>query len=487
MMFQRGQVRPNAPAAPGAQVAPPLTFHGQGPGEVVRFILRPHWLWYLVSSWRIVMLLLVMIGLIFVAGVLSLWGVPTLIFWGIVVALAVWHIVRWIAEDLNTWLFRRYILTDWRVIDDLGIVAQDRRVASLQRIQDVRVTRSTPFAMLFDIGDVEIMTAGAKGDLKLEGVHHPQHVAQLIRIEQLNHGDKWFAKAVPIQVPALQTLWQDIDEADDPPPPALTPLPSAHRHVPINFLPNEVVLECIRRHWINFIWRAKGGILVILIGVILSYVYDAGGPTLYEPLHWMLFGGSITIGLLWVLGVWLNYADDYLILTTSRVIKLERRFYFFADTTDEMSYRKIQDVDVQVDPIGITFGYGKIIIEAAGKAKPITMNFMPHPQRLEDRIYFLMDFAEARSERTKRKIRRMEVGRWMGMMLNTMFIIVPDVRNLNVAQAARRTRAEGLRLVVGGERPVVGMPPGLVIDQSPHPGSTAMRENEIRVLLSGSP
>lgn len=490
-MIQHNQPQHNAPAAHGAQggaqPAAPLTFKGQGPGEVVSFILRPHWLWYVFSSWRVVLLILVTIGMFLLAQVMGFYGVPVLVFWGIIVVLGIFHLARWVSDDLNTWLFRRYILTDWRVIDDKGVVANEREVASIQRIQNVEVVRKNIFYMLFDLGDVEVMTAGKRGNLMLEGVHHPHHVAQLIRTEQLNHGDKWAAKPVPIRVPALRSLWEEIDAIDDPPPPNPTPASNARQDLPIHFLPGEVVLECIRRHWFNYVERSRGGIIIILVGVGLSFLYDAGGPTAFEPLRWILLFGSIILGGLWMLAVWFNYADDYLILTTSRVIRLERLYSFLADSTVEISYRKIQDVYTSLNPIGVTFGFGTLIVEAAGQAEPLIMTYMPNPLALEDRIYARQDFAEGRSERTRRRLRRREVGRWMAMMMNAMYSEVPDLRNLSVADAARLTRSEGLRLVVGGERRIVGMPPGLVVDQSPHPGSTAMRENEIRVVLSGTP
>lgn len=481
-----GHVQPPAGPPPGAAQRQ-QTFKGQGIGEVVTFVARPHPLWYLVSSWRLLLLGLVLLGLFFVGDLLAVFGVPPLIFWAILLLLGGFHLTRWIAEDLNTWLFRKYILTDWRVIDDLGIFYRVRRQVGIDRIQEVRVARTSPLAMIFDIGDIVIRSAGLQGVLKLEGVHHPQQTARLIRIEQVNRGMKYAAKLVDIDAPALRPAWQHLDGRDDPAPPPPVPSRSAHRHLPIDFMPNEIVLECIRRHWFCYVYRARWAFAVLGGGMLLAFVGGGTGVAHWSALTWAICLGAIIIGGLWALTVYLNYADDFLVLTTHRVIGLNRLYFIFADTTNEVSYRKIQDVLVDISPLGQMLGFGTITIETAGLADNVTWDYLPDVNNLQDRIYTRIDAAEGRSERTKRRLRRLEFGRWSALLLNYVHPQVPAMRGVSLVAAARRAQAAGLRLIVEAERPVLNMPPGIVMEQMPSEGTTATRGGEVRVVLSGRP
>ncbi|HEX6122962.1 MAG TPA: PH domain-containing protein [Ktedonobacterales bacterium] len=485
-MVQHRQGPPQPPAHQPVQPGQPQrpTFHGQQPEEVVDFVIGPHPLWYFSSSWKLLVLVCVLLGIYFLVELMMFFSVPGVVLI-VITAIAVGiHFARWIAEDLNNWIFRKYILTDWRVVDHSGLLYQRQDQCAIERIQQIRVTRPNIIAAWLDIGDVELVTAGERSDVKLEGVHHPRQVALRINMAIILHGEKHFAEAVPIRNPAVRAVIDRFEEQDHPAPPPPTPARSARHQLSIAMLPNEVVLECIRRHWFYFLMKAWGAFAFAIGGIVVGGLLGVvdGRDVGATPQVLALMG--IAIGGVWALSVWLNYADDFLVLTTHRVIDIDRYFYFIEESAAEARYSRVQDVQVTISALGELFGFGTVSIETAGRAANLEMDYMPKPIEVQNRIFARIDAAESRTQRTIRRYRRREFRRWMGMLLNDMLIEVPDLRGLSVLEATGRARAAQLRLIIGEERYDPSMPPGRVVEQMPREGSTALLASEITVVLS---
>lgn len=256
-------------------------------------------------------------------------------------------------------------------------------------------------------------------------------------------------------------------------------------------MPGEVVVEVIRRHWITFVMRAwpafATAAVFVLLGGLLGVAGGVVGGAAVGAAPLALVALGLLIGGGWALGVWLDYADDLLILTTHRVINLERTLYVIAQSTAEARYSTIQDIQVDIPPMGQILHFGTLDIETAGRARDIQLNFMPRPRELQDRIFARIAAAEARAEHAQRRNRRMEFSLWMGTLLNGMVPQVPDVRGLPALEAAGRVRASRLRLIVREERYEPRMPPGVVLAQTPSAGSTAVVASDVAVVLSGEP
>lgn len=466
------------------QPPPRQRFDGQGLGEVVHLILRPDWRWYLLSSWRLVLLVLVFVGIYFLGRLLGALGVPTLIFWVVLIPISAIVVGGELLVDINTLFFRRYILTDWRLIDDQGIIYELRIEAALERIQYVRVVHHNPLEMWFDIGDIEVRTAGRKG-MMLQGILHPREVVDRIRTEQINKGSKYYAQPIAPRHPALASLWDKLEADDDPAP--TPPVADAHviKHLPFDLAPREYVLRSIRRHWFLLVVHARIWLLIGAVLLGLAGLYRLMGNPLMPWFPRWTFALGIAFPLIGLGLAWLNWADDYLVFTTRRIIDLERAYFIFADSAAETTYRRVQDVSVELPPIGQLFGYGTIRIETAGVADDIVLEYMPHVIELQDYIYERIDYSEGGKERLLRSIRRREFRRWFGMMINEMVADVPDVRGMTLVEAAGIVRAAGLRLTVSTQRAVAGTPAGVVLQQSPNEGATAMRGSEIAVTVSG--
>jgi uncharacterized membrane protein YdbT with pleckstrin-like domain len=81
------------------------------------------------------------------------------------------------------WVNDIYVLTEDKIIDIVRIplIKEDRRVALLERIQNVRVDLPTFWSRLLDMGDVEVETAGKAENFLFKTVHHPNQIADEIQ------------------------------------------------------------------------------------------------------------------------------------------------------------------------------------------------------------------------------------------------------------------------------------------------------------------
>ncbi len=75
----------------------------------------------------------------------------------------------------------------------------------------------------------------------------------------------------------------------------------------------------------------------------------------------------------------------------------------------------------------------------------------------------------------------------MAELLNELLIEVPDVRGRSLLDATERLREAGLRMVVDSERADATVTPGTVLEQEPQAGSSALRDSEVRLVLSRQP
>lgn len=391
---------------------------------------------------------------------------------------------RYLLLDLETWFFRTYVLSEWRVIDSRGFTFTTRRTASLDRIQQVRVTRPNIFAAWFDIGTVEVITAATHGDLKLEAVRHPRHLAQTIVWQQILFGPN-VPEAAPFANPIAQAMWERVEEEEARwRPTRIEPGPRYHWTAPITLLATEEIVERVLRSWIALVARLVWPVVFLAVGVGVSLLIRGLGGRPASSAAVMVLVGTVVIGLLWGAITSLNYIDDALILTTQRVVDLDRLFFIFAESRNEALYNKIQDVRVTQSLLGRILNYGTIYVETAGRSQNIEMSLIPDPLRVQDRIFALMNSAQEAKEGRGRRRRRREAKRWMVTLLNQMLVVVPDVRGMLLLDAVAAVDEVGLRLIVDTEEVDPALPAGSVLEQAPYPGSSTTRGSEVRVVLS---
>jgi uncharacterized membrane protein YdbT with pleckstrin-like domain len=130
------------------------------------------------SSWTslilpaIVSLALVGIGIAIVLKVPSVWG------WLVAVFGVIYWLLRYAAWKVNLW-----VVTNFRVIDEAGLVTHYAKESPLDKINNVSYDQ-TVWGRLFNYGHVEIQTAAEAGATDYYNVNHPKRLKDTITAAQ---------------------------------------------------------------------------------------------------------------------------------------------------------------------------------------------------------------------------------------------------------------------------------------------------------------
>ena len=463
-------------------------FSWQMPNERIIWIRRRHWIFLLAPAWPLALSLIALGILSALGGALA--GVAALLQL-LDIGLALVLLVRWAIVDLGDWIFRYYILTDQRVIASHGYFRPDRREAVLKSVVQVLVQRPNALLMSLNIGDVIVRVIGTSVDLT--GVGRPRDVGDsILQVQENPSGTHGTAAATP-HVPS-QKIQTALDNLAVPVPAPATPQPGPapffgllQRKVPIKMFEGESVVEVIYRHWFVLVRRLVPAVLLLVGGVAggMALSRYAGASAGMMPMY--LVTGGVVVGLGWAALIYLNFVDDIFVLTTHRVIDIDRLIFLLSEYSNDAPFNRVQDIHVEVGFIGNILGYGTIVVETSGRKYPIKMTDVPHALQLMDRIFGLINAVKERDSAAAINKQKKENYKWLATVLHEMLVIVPDVRGLSLLEAGARLRQHELKLAVQEERPAAGMRPGTVLDQIPSPGSTALPENEVRLILSAQP
>lgn len=401
----------------------------------------------------------------------------------------------WLARGLLPWIAHTFVLTNKRLMEYSGVWQRTRKQLPLEHIQQVRIDRPSFLAALLDFGDVIVLTASEDSDLQLEGVRAPRAVSDTILDTRRGEGGSTSGGTTVTDGlhPRLRTLMEQIGEpiggvgGAASPDAADQPVMVAGELVraPLRLLAGERVLTVIHRHWYVLARRLLGPLVLLLFGLGgATLVMALAGKTL-GPLAVVLVLGSFLPGLVWGVLAYLNYIDDLFVLTTDRIVDIERRYFVLAEARREAAYERIQDVRVNVEGVGRVLGFGTLTIETAGRLPDIEMRYVPQAFAIQDLIFARINAARDAASQAAASRSRGQHSQLVASALNQLLVEVPNLRGLNLLVAGERLRAAGLALVVEAQQEVAGVTPGLVIAQMPSPGTMEVRGNEVRVVLSG--
>jgi membrane protein YdbS with pleckstrin-like domain len=473
---------PGSAGSLGSQ-SPPQGFKGQLAGERVIWHGRRSALYLLATGWPLPAGLLVVQALGLAGDALGAFALPIM---GVGALLLVMFAVWWIATHAWGWFFQRYMLTDERVIKSVGWLARRREEIELGHIVQVRVDQRNPVLIALGMGDVELRTAG--DPILLLDVAHPHNIADSILAAMDSHAQKK-AKASPSQVsnPWVQAVLDELARPDPmPPAPPLrrsAPPGFGRRTIPVRLLPEETLVEVVYRHWFVLACKLPLAASPLVAGIVLGAALAASGGEGWPAL--LTLGGigcSAVAGFL----AYLNWADDVFILTTRRLVDINRLFFVLAETSNDAAYGQVQNVRVQQGLSGKLLGFGSILVETAGRKHPLEMKDIPHAFDVMNRIFGQMSQAKERDRVAAGNKQKQENALWLSAVLSRLLVTVPDLRGLPLLRAIAVARESRLKLVVGGEREIPGRAPGQVLEQAPCAGTCVVSEAEVRVLLSST-
>src|SRR5512139_2692695 len=136
-----------------------------GEGEEVLYVDRQHWFVLMrnifVEGVAIVAVLVLTIYLMTFFG-----AQPWRSWLLLLLLLLIWPVVS-LLIDFFQWFNRKYVVTNWRVIQLSGVINKDVIDSSLEKVNDIELNQSF-FGRIFHFGTVEILTASEIGANKFQ-------------------------------------------------------------------------------------------------------------------------------------------------------------------------------------------------------------------------------------------------------------------------------------------------------------------------------
>ncbi|HEV3411706.1 MAG TPA: PH domain-containing protein [Puia sp.] len=139
------------------------------------------------SSWTALVLPFLAALALVVAGIMIVVKVPSVWGWLVAVAGVIYWLLRYAAWKVNLW-----VVTNFRVIDEAGLMTHYAKESPLDKINNVSYDQ-TVWGRLFNYGHVEIQTAAEAGATDYYNVNHPKRLKDLITAAQSEYKNWQFA------------------------------------------------------------------------------------------------------------------------------------------------------------------------------------------------------------------------------------------------------------------------------------------------------
>ena len=173
----------------------------------------------------------------------------------------------------------------------------------------------------------------------------------------------------------------------------------------------EKLLLQTRRHWWAYIRQSWIPLVVGIIMLLVAFAVPSDG------LRVLLLTGTLLVPGALLLYFYLEWRNDQLIVTTDRVLRIERTIITFRSWTNEVPIRSIQQVNTEIpayDVFARIFNYGEIVLKTAGKAGTVKLNFIPDAERVQDMIFELLNNSQQNMEQRRDGQIRDDIQRVLG-------------------------------------------------------------------------
>ncbi|MEI7553843.1 PH domain-containing protein [Candidatus Chlorohelix sp.] len=180
---------------------------------------------------------------------------------------------------------------------------------------------------------------------------------------------------------------------------------------------NEEIRTVYYRHWTHFLHLAWLPLLGIPLLIFLGFAFLLALKSIIFIILFVLLVLLDILGLVWY---WVDYRNDRLIVTSIRVIQVEKVMFFKRDTT-EIRLDKAQEVRLETarNPLEWLYKTGNITITSMGRSK-IVFNHVQYPELLRQeidslimrwRIYNNEARKKRASERIEKRLREIYYGK----------------------------------------------------------------------------
>ncbi len=168
-----------------------VTFYGKDPDEDIVLIVRTHWIAFVPHVAFIFLLLVLPILFLLLSTQVSFLGTVTLYLGMLIVCLIL--AINISVTTILKWYYTVNIVTDQRIV----VIRMENAFyhsyaeAQLEKIEDVTHTNIGALGTIFDVGDVQIDTAGHGVDFHLKMLPRPRELQDVINdlLEMKQKGD----------------------------------------------------------------------------------------------------------------------------------------------------------------------------------------------------------------------------------------------------------------------------------------------------------
>lgn len=177
---------------------------------------------------------------------------------------------------------------------------------------------------------------------------------------------------------------------------------------------DETVLHLYKRHpwaFLRHYWLPLVGVIGGLLGIVLL-----GGQS---PIFLFGFGffGFLLPGLV-MLYQYLEWRNDFLILTDQRVVRIWDHLLRFENLINEIPLERILEINVEIppgDPLATLLNYGTLTLKTAGEANNIVLDLMAAPKTIQDVIFAQRDRFQETNEQRQRQAIQADIEQALGL------------------------------------------------------------------------
>ncbi len=269
------------------------------------------------------------------------------------------------------------------------------------------------------------------------------------------------------------------------------------RNVPaeVHYTSGEFTVKYIQRsHYVLFRQLALPVLGLLFVLPLAVYIPASGNPAIQGALPiWFVVMTALLLGLLaTIFLIYINYIDDVYIFTNKRIIDVERRFLFFYEMSTQIEYKNIKNMKVTVpNVLQRLLDVGDVRVEVTG-ASSVTLSTVDHPFVVIDDIFEIQKNKEEAEKAKKTNDEKKELHMWFGKVVSklvetTQMKGAPNLQKMDLLEAMQCADELGFEVIVADEAPSESEVPGLVLHQSPPPGTAITARGEIQVVLSRKP
>jgi hypothetical protein len=190
--------------------------------------------------------------------------------------------------------------------------------------------------------------------------------------------------------------------------------------------PGEVIYFLARKHEVELVRALSGPVLGLAVPIFLVVYFF-----LTRSFFAILGGGILFLVLgLWAIWQWIDWGNDYYILTNNRVVWLERVIGFY-DSRQEAPLSTVLSVGVETDQSGRLLDYGNVIVRTYTGRIPFT--HVPRPYEAAHLIEEQWTRTKRSASRSEKEAMRNAIRQRMGLTVETKIEDERAQQNLQMA------------------------------------------------------